>query len=648
MPVIDDTTVFNLVSINVSLTEFSVGPIWLYHAANLDADPWDPSPTWVETVPYESRSGAPPDASDPQVAEVIKRVKAGTARVYYSGPGGVKWLEKDLPQQFQPFRFMHQLHQEEGYKAPGMIVEHGDTSRTANGEVPVITFKGDIEPGLYEPETPTINYQLAELEVHPVNQSRFQLRLNVNPDDEMLDSDLDDHPTIRALSRFFEANRTTGIAIPTTGLNLATAWWDRRFILTMPNGTTLEFEVATILTAFGAGEIIHAWTLSILVSNSGTYDAEQLEALFSSHTEDIVTQGISVKSHLGKHNNPLYGNEVDFGHNRKTGFEDGLPFDSIVDSGSTTIHKVAKLNDRVIRYTDLPTNNAGQRLTPRPNERPLANAIHVKGLSANALIRMQRPHLMAYFLNNRRPLAIHNRDPLYNLELLYWDSLNAVTLTPGQHGEFNFSYEDNGGGEVVGVIPIRHHEANVGDLGRISGGYWRFDSGHWCRPFNTPAVADFGYSDGDTFEIGTETHTNGQQLAATNSGLFVPQALKILKSGHMDFFQDLEVEIVADTSGNESSGNVPEGHFTLLYLLRGTSFIELNRADHRVFSGHGNSRGYKWEAHTAVQLGDIIIPLFVYPTSTTMNISNYLSVVTFHRDVEVNVDVAKVYIPVNA
>ena len=83
-------------------------------------------------------------------------------------------------------------------------------------------------------------------------------------------------------------------------------------------------------------------------------------------------------------------------------------------------------------------------------------------------------------------------------------------------------------------------------------------------PYQPPGVDTAEIHDTDAFTVGTATSfSNGSGFTAGNVVLGI-WYLRVDKAGELHFIQEVDVQVLAG-----ATGNIPAGHETRLYLLRG-------------------------------------------------------------------------------
>lgn len=305
----------------------------------------------------------------------------------------------------------------------------------------------------------------------------------------------------------------------------------------------------------------------------------------------------------------------------------GANVDRLVPVGSTG----------VIDYEDLtPVNdddgNETHRVMKTPYEAPLAHVYHHYG-STNKVLRILNPEQANGHNGAETEIKVENQGT-GTLQVHDWEGRNIVTLRPDEFVELAFVYDTEGTSRVIGKVPERYIEASAGNIGNIDQlGYYDFSTSHWARPIQ---VTTPSHIDTDAFEVGTNTNRpGGTQWSAANI-VQGPDTFKVLKNGTLEFHQSILFTVV----GN---GNMPAGSLARVYLLRGSTLTSIDESSYGEIAGSGVSRTFRWGFRRRVQKDDVIIPLLIYPKSSTINIG-ICQITDFIRTVTLDQTVAIEYV----
>ena len=495
-------------------------------------------------------------------------------------------------------------------RSRGKLAEHGDYEEEADTERPVVTFGGRIVTDDHPlPPGPLLQSTEAWY-VRPITSHRWQVDLDLNPEDGFTTTTIAEHPPLLALIATLRAARVSGAEIPTPHDVLNTSQLQaRNYTITLSDGSTATFLVSSSGRVVDAG-IVEQWSYVFeMVPATETYDTDLLDEWLNTNEVSIGTTMSVIKSPIGQYTQPLFGSEVDFGDGNKISFSAGSRI-SHVKKGAI-VRRVAEGNNLVLSYADLATVN-GVKTLPTPAEFPSHNTLHIEGLTANTIIRSRDPAEMCGFVLNERPFLIHNRDATHTAEIQTWAGANVVTLRPNEVLEMLYFFNENGGGELIAIIPERFAIGARGEDGTLaSPGFYEYDSTFWARPLVAPTVAQHSRFDADAFRIGTATWANGAALNAAN--LAASQyTLEALKDGVFRFRKTIGVSV-------QSSGTFPASHFIRLYILRDGAFLTTPDIHQNALTGTDTFRRYVFDHLYAAEAGDLLAPFLMYPKSNNLN-----------------------------
>ena len=408
-----------------------------------------------------------------------------------------------------------------------------------------------------------------------------------------------------------------------------------RYII--PESRTIQNDYYQLMVYFVASYIRngHLIRLEILgVAIGENYTPAHLQNAIGVQAETLDTR-VYVDRPFGVRNTPARMLKAVLSDKVEIDALNGIPRIHVEDQGEYTKQIIPFGNHRVIDFDDLdPVVDESMtelyRLMPEPLEKPMVHEIHHYG--ANGAIRLINPEKANEYSGTSRPIVIDNQGT-GRLEILDWDRKNVVTLAPNQDAKLRFVYDNFGGSRLLGQVTPRYIEASAGSIGAfINTGYYDFDTNNWAKPV---PVATPSYIDTDAFEIGTDDNiTNGSQWNVANvEGALSVDTLKILKDGTLEFHQSVVFTVVG-------TGSMTAGSVARVYLLRDDTLTVIDESDYGEITGEGTSRSFRWGFRRRVKAGDVIIPMYVYPKGTTLNInssviSDFLRTVTLDQDVAI-------------
>lgn len=410
-----------------------------------------------------------------------------------------------------------------------------------------------------------------------------------------------------------------------------------RYII--PESRTIDNDYYQLMVYFVASYIRngHLIRLEILGVGIGeNYSPYHLQNAIGVQAETLDTR-VYVDRPFGVRNTPARMLKAVLSDKVELDALNGIPRIHVEDQGEYTKQIIPFGNHRVIDFDDLDpvvdeTMTELYRLMPEPLEKPMVHEIHHYG--ANGAIRLINPEKANEYSGTSRPLVIDNQGT-GRLEILDWDRKNVVTLAPNQDAKLRFVYDNFGGSRLLGQVTPRYIEASAGSVGAfVNTGYYNFDTNNWAKPV---PVATPSYIDTDAFEIGTAANiVNASQWNVANvEGALSADTLKILKDGILEFQQSVTFTIVG-------TGSMTAGSLARVYLLRDDTLTVIDEADYGEITGEGTSRSFRWGFRRRVKADDVIIPMYVYPKGTTLNI-NECTINDFLRTVTLDQEIAIEY-----
>ena len=381
-----------------------------------------------------------------------------------------------------------------------------------------------------------------------------------------------------------------------------------------------------------AGTYVTDFRIQCQVIGTG-YD---FNALQESFTGSVTVAGeVEVHNSFGNRLTPVDGLRFRLSDRADLDGLGGVPRFTVRDDGSEVKHIIPVGYRRVIDFDDLSAfmQNGAEvyRAMPTSENYPMFRELHHYG-STNKTFRLLNPEEANEYSGTARPITVDNQGT-GQLEVEDWDGNNIVTLRSGESCDLRFVYDREGSSRLLGDVPERYFEAEAATVGTVGDyGYYDFDTNHWARPIRLPAAGDTDI-DADAFTIGTLTNVGGGRAWAANDIQRSRDTFEVLKAGTLDFSQSILFTIVG-------SGNLGTSSTTRVYLLRNNTLTLIDEVSVDSISGDGTTRSLRWGFRRRVEAGDVIVPIFVYPKGTTLNIASgtitdFIRTVTLDQDVDI-------------
>ena len=233
------------------------------------------------------------DTNNANRNQLIARVAAGTCDIYYR-LGNTIWIEADLPDALQIFRFSHPLHGGTGWQTPRHLIDGATVSVDADTGRPSIDLGGDFAATRRTPSGDTYTQSLLGWRIEPANTSdRFRLHLDLDEGLELTSSDINDQPVIEAMLVWLETKRTFGgFAV---GDDILGSHAGRHFSVEQNNSETVIFAITGAGTGTLDGHITDVTLTCEEQTGSASRDLEDFQGVLSEATAAVTTQtGIEV------------------------------------------------------------------------------------------------------------------------------------------------------------------------------------------------------------------------------------------------------------------------------------------------------------------------------------------------------------------
>lgn len=575
------------------------------------------------------------DKSNSEVAEVLRRVELGTCAVYYYDRGATPdtWLDEDMPDGFQYLRGLHPFHPTDGWQFPRMFIDEGAHSVDDVTGRQRLSLTGDVVPSPRTPDTATFDYTLGEWYVLPNTTDLFTFRLDIDAGDELSLANIDTHPPVIALLGYLDSIRTAGAAY--TGGVLAIGDLTRTYSILQNAGETVVFTIQTIVY------VHHTYVTSISLSctrsaGSAAYNASRLTDILDELTVSIATRDGIELPQFGGYEVPVVGGSWLIDEHRSIiPMNDNLLYEGR-DAQTNVKYRVpiSGRYGRSVDYSDLDIVN-GRRVMPSLS---FADTVHFgPGQTSDGDVQFPDPSELVPVTGVHRYYAVHNRNTTRNIRVRDWDGDTLLILTPGQFIQFQVTANDDGSDELYGIDPpFRVFLETSGETGAnlSSGVHWDYSSAFWLRPLPTPGTAFADYIDTDTFNInGTESYTAGSQWSS-NTAFFIPQAVRVLKDGEIEFNYSVELEC------QSSSGSMDSIRISLYRRRADGTLTEIDGNTYDSLSGDGNTMTARLGFDGFVVNGDTFFAAIRFAKSSSLS-TNDVIVASHYRSVRVKPTIYK-------
>lgn len=485
------------------------------------------------------------------------------------------------------------------------------------------------------------NHVYFSTDEHPLPKKYFRFTLEIPEFDQVTPGQKHLYDPIAGLIQWLNSIRENPDTSPAvTGQGSAAFGHPQNHRFIIPESRTIDNDYYQLMIYLVANYIRDGFLIRLEILGVGigaNYAPHHLQNAIGVQSETLDTRVYEHRS-FGVRNTPARMLKAVLSDTVEIDAVNGIPRLHVKDVHDPTFQVIPFGNHRVIDFEDLdPVVDESMtelyRLMPEPLEKPMVHEIHHYG-AGNKAIRLLDPERANEYSGTSRPIVIDNQGT-GRLTVQDWDGNNIVTLAPNQDAKLRFVYDNFGGSRLLGEVTERYIEASDGDLGTfVNTGYYDFDTNNWAKPV---PVATPSYIDTDAFEIGTDDNvTNATQWNVANvETALSPDTLKILKNGTLEFHQSVVFTIVG-------TGSMTAGSVARVYLLRDDTLTVIDESDYDEIVGDGTSRSLRWGFRRRVKKGDVIIPMYVYPKGTSLNI-NSCKITDFLRTVTLDQEIAIEY-----
>ena len=638
---ITSTSVFNAVVLSCNCSNGEFGGHWVQQGT-------------TGALTDSSVQGLPIVLSptDSEVAEVIARVKAGAAHVYYyddSVTDGVWARADDAPFEFWQFHGRHPFWPTDGFKMLDRLATKGDLTEETNSRH--FQFKGGFVPERVTVASATVSQDLSDWVVS-LEGTRAVWTLSVPVSEEITTSLLATYAPAQALRNWLNDRRgmqTTGNPPPNDmerqpelPASLASSWGSTTMIINQAAigqaADNIEIERLNLglFVAPGTSHIIRVRIEFGIdpAGSGGTFDIDALNRLMQTQSVNIPGSGRTVEPQHGSTDVPSRARKLIVA-DAELELANGIAVVKWTDPG-TDVKRTLPLGGgygRSLDYSTLPNRSGGGKRTPRPEEFPRADIIHYTGAGNASLYFESMPLFVGYSGADRRGV-VHNRSAGGGVLSLYDPNLNIMmAIQPDESFSFRATMGLDGSSELVGYeLPTRYQIVDYAPSVSPNNNYysWSDDGSNYrVRPWVPVGAQAIAYerNDTDEFSTGSATITDGANLI---SGFVESNhVIKIAHDGDLELHQDIELEVL-------QSGTLTGGHSAVIVRKRGSSVTIVHRDSQPELTGVGVHRTYTNTLIEPCEAGDIYLLALLYPTAgTTVNWANGLRINDIRREIRV-------------
>ena len=630
---IDSSTAFDTVVLFCRCSEGEFGPHWVQQGT---AGPLNSRNTSYVRIP----EGLNP--TDPEVAEVISRVRAGTAHVYYND---VAVRDDSLVRadqagsEYWQFHSRHPFWATDGYKLFDRLVTKTDLVES-NTEGRSIEFEGGFVPQRQAAGSAMVGLSLADwVASREGNQVVFALAIPESEEIEL--ADLATYAPTLAMRNWLNERRGYRLdtQVPPNRVrqdelpaSLATVWpsgASTEINYTPDLDAVIDLELARnslgLTAAPGTTHVIRVRIVfNVITTNTGavTPDTDALNRLLQASTSSVPGSGMMIEPPHGNSEVKTAARRLAVGQSELV-LDNGLITVVWTDPGGDVARVMPLSSDygRTMDLAELPDRSRGNgKRLPFPDEYPRANAFHYHG-SANIDLDFEDMFRLVGYPGADRFGAIHNRGT-GKIFLNDWRPSFFLELLPGEVFSFRATVDREGDRELVGVeVPRRRLIWDASAYSGITRPYYNWSFGGYdfrLRPFFGSTVTP-RYRDVDVFSFGTGTLVSGTTFNLAG-WVATPEVWVVSTGGDIEISAQITLEITG-------SGALADGHSALLVRRRDANLQTFARTWHPPLTGVGTSRPYTLTFRDFAQPNDRYAVMLLYPQSSTVDLAAGLRVV---------------------
>ena len=595
-----------------------------------------------------------PDVLNPtnaEIAEIISRVRAGTAKAYYydgSVDPSVFAPVESAPQEFWQFHGRHPFWKNDGYKTRDRLVTKANLDESGGSRH--VEFEGGFVPARLPAQSTMIARGLGDWIVS-MEGTRVVFTLPIPASEGITSANFGTYGPAMALRNWLNdrrgyrndnevpPNRVRQDELPAS---LATVW---------PAASTTEINYTPDLdsmidlelrrNSFGATLAPGTTTwirvriqFNVVTTNTGavTPDIDALNLLMQTQTAEIPGSGQMIEPPHGSVEVPSSARKLVVADSELE-LDNGLAVVKWKDPGSD-VQRAIPLGGgfgRSIDYASLPTQGTGRRM-PRPEEFPRVNAVHYTG-EGNANLYFESMALFVGFGGADREGVIHNRSSDGSTLSIHGpDGTLMMALKHNETFPFRAMMALDGTWELLGYdLPVRRLVYDsTPHYGIVEPPYrYDYDPSHPARirPFSTWNRPQPLQHDADAFSFGTGTLALDTVLDATN-WVFTRETFQANLPGDIRIRSEVTVQVTG-------SGSIGGGHSAVLLRKRGDTVAINDRDWQNQLTGVDMTREYTVFYDRAVEVNDqFLVALSYFTAGVSINFQTGLLVINVQREVE--------------
>lgn len=561
-----------------------------------------------------------------EIAEIISRIKAGTAHAFYydGGSNPEVFVRVDqAPQEFWQFHGRHPFWKEDGFKMLDRLATRGNLVEDANSRH--YEFQGGFTPQRTPAASTEIQHSLSNWSVSRGEDDRFVFRLIIPSSANVQPSDLGTYPDAIAFIKWLDQFRSEGNAIPDAFATTSGAFSGRKWRppFDPDNATlrriTLDFQTLSMGRVPGANNVITLTLVFGFEVDSG-YTADSIStndfaAVVNAASGTILGAGQTIEPPFGASDITTLGSRLE-SNDGSVVMAGGIVLVQWKDPGSK-VQRTMPLSGfgRSESYDVLPVRSAGGKWAPRPEEKPRVDLIHFEGSEGNGSIWIEPADRFVGYAGTDRKITFHNRSAgallTIGFEKVFGTPITILVLKPGERLSVRVSLELNGASQYyVDEAPFRYLVRGGGEF-RLSANDFHHTINGGAFEF-VPLFPGAGHTqrrEADEYTFGADpVHAAGSALS---SGLGNSPLITTVKhDGDFIFYQQAEIELLG-------SGQINAGHSFALVRERAGTVDILSRFWHPTLSGIGTNRGYTTAYIGESNAGDKYVAGIIFTTAGT-------------------------------
>lgn len=569
---------------------------------------------------------SPLNPTNPEIAEVLARVKAGTATAFYydqSADPQVFTRVEQAPQEFWQFHGRHPFWPDDGFKMLDRIATKGNLVEETSNRY--FEFEGGFVPDRLTAASTMIDHSLENISVFRASANLLGFRTIIPASLEIATANLTTYADTAAFVAWLDTWRTVGDPIGANWSTQHAAFAGRRWRPpTDPDdpsrrGITLLFHSIYLTNMPGSQDVINATFFLTIESYDAGFDVNTPS---TNDIAEVVNAASGSIPGAGQTIEPPFGHPQVTTRARRLESDDGTLFMAgglaLVqweDPGFGT-QRIMPLSGfgRALGFENCPARQGGGRWVPRPEERPRVDLIHFSETADNFLYFEPADRVVG-FTGTDRAITIHNKSAANSLTIGIEKTLGVpqtlLVLQPGESVVVRITLELNGDSEyAIFDAPPRYLQRGASNFTIIAPAYaWATGGVNFgFRPWWPDSVSVLR-RDTDEFNFGTASgHTAGDNLddgLANSAGV-----VNVAHHGEIIFYEQVEIE-------TRGSGVLSGGHSAVLIRQRGSTVNILNRFWQPQLSGVGSHRTYTTAYIDESEPGDRYLSGLIYPTSGT-------------------------------